>query len=116
MTIDFNEYFTEKDFMDSNDRYHKIFNLTNEGQNKSKSKIHYEKNMSNHLICYHFKHPDSKQLKHKQGNIYLFWLYHQNDQTSISFCSLFFTSNVNYPNHLYDNHLYLFSNNIVSKY
>ena len=110
MTFDFNEIFIQIDFMDSNSTYHRMINLTNE-DDQNKSEIHYEKTIRKYIICYHFKYPNSKQLKHKHGNIYSFWLYHQNYQTAYPFYYLFFTSDVNYPNNIYDNYLIIFGNN-----
>ena len=108
MTFDFNEIFIELRVLQSNYSY-QMFNLTNEHQNKSE--IHYEKTISKDLICYQFKFPDSKQLKHKQGMIYSFWLYYHNLQITFPFYYLFLTSDVNNPSYIYDNYLCIFGNN-----
>ena len=58
---------------DNKDEYGIIVNFIDENQNNSE--IHYEKTISDRMICYHFKYLHLKQLKHKQATIYSFYLY-----------------------------------------
>ena len=109
-TFSFAEVFIGLKFIISNDEYDKIVNFIDDKQNDSK--IHYEKTISNLMICYHFKYLHSKQLKHKQRRIYTFELYHQNYEISFKFpYDLFLTSEINYPNYEKDNPLYIYGNN-----
>ena len=113
MTFDFNEIFVDIGFNRSNDQYKRTINLTDE-KDQNKYETNKVKTISNDLICYHFKHPYSRQLKYKRGIIYKFWLYHQNDQNSIPVYFLFLTSDINYPNLYNDNLVYIFGNNFFN--
>ena len=114
-TFSFTEVFIHIEFILSNDKY-EIINFIDEEQNNNK--INYEKTVSFKMTCYHLKYLHSKQLKHKQGKIYKFWLYHQNDVFSYDTSAyinfpyyLFLTSDINYPNLQTDNPLYIMGNN-----
>ena len=112
-TFSFDEVFISIEFIKPNGKFGEIFNFTDEQQNNSE--VYYEKTISNLMICYHIKYLHSKQLKHKQGLIYPFYLYHHNYETSKSIINnypyqLFVTSNINYPYDA-DNSLFIFGNN-----
>ena len=107
-TFDFNELFIELEYISSEGSFHKIHNFEDE------TEIEFEKTISSDLVCYHFKHLNSKEIKHKQKKIYLFHLYHHHNNVTeiiVPFYYLFFTSNVNYPNSLKDNFLFIYGKN-----
>ena len=112
-TFSFGEVFILIEFISLNDKYYEIVNFTDGEQNNNE--IYYEKTISFEMICYHFKYLHSKQLKHKEGRIYKFWLYHQNNvflHDTFIFNHfpyiLFLSSNINYPNIHTDNPILLF--------
>ena len=76
-TFNLSELFIGIKLIGSNNKFVRIFNLTDEEQNQSE--IYFEKTVSKWMTCYHIKYRHSKKLKHKQGEIYFFELYHKND-------------------------------------
>ena len=113
-TFSFAEVFIVIEFTLLNDKYVEIVNFTDKEQNNNK--IYYEKTISYEMICYHFKYLHS-ELKHKQGKLYLFYLYHQNDvflNDTLLYNNyhyyLFISSNTNYPNLQTDNPLFISGN------
>ena len=108
-TFDFNELFIELEYVSSEGSFHKIHNFKDE----TETEIEFEKTISSNLVCYHFKHLNSKKIKHKQQKIYLFHLYHRQNVNEIivPYYYLFFTSNVIYPNILKDNFLFIYGKN-----
>ena len=108
-TYNFAEVFIGIEFIRSNYTYHKIVSFTDEEQNNSE--IYNEKTISDLMICYHIKYLHSKQLKHKQGEINTFQLYHPNYETSIPVFDspylLFFSSDINYPHYHTDNPVFI---------
>lgn len=111
-TFSFAEVFVNVTFITSNYESHSIINFADEEENNSG--IHYEKTISDWLVCFHFKYLHSKQLKYKQGTIYSFDLYHQNYETYLFIpYYLFLTSNVNYPDPEYDNWFSIIGNNFL---
>ena len=116
MTFGFADVFIRTEFISSNGKSSRIAKFKNEDQ--INSKIHYEKTISERDICYHFKYLHSKQLKSKQGTIYLFQLYHHFDETRGSIGNnypyrLFFTSDINYPSLQKDDPALIFGNSFV---
>lgn len=109
-TYKFNEVFIGTKFITSNGKYDEITSFNEENQNIGK--IYYEKTISDSLVCYQFKYLHSKQLKHKEGAIYRFHLYHQASMDTFKFpYFLFLSSDINYPKFKTDNPLFIFGNN-----
>ena len=110
-TFDFNELVIELVYITTKGIYRKIHNFNDE------TEVEFEKTISFKLVCYHFKHLNSTQIKHKQRNIYAFHLYHRRNiiETIVPFYCLFFTSNVNYSNSEKDNFLFIYGKNFYFK-
>ena len=115
-TFSFAEVFIGIKFVPSNNK-EKTVNFTDKEENNSE--IYYEKTISDFMTCYHIKYLHSKQLKHRQGTIYIFDLYHQNDifsyDTTLEYINfpynLYLSSGINYLNLETDNWVNIYGNN-----
>lgn len=74
--------------------------------------IRYEKTISYNEVYYHLKHPQINQNITNPGIIYIFILYHHEDEKGlIDEYNLYLSSDNNYPRKIKNNVLNIYGNN-----